>query len=220
MNFKETVKSNKWVWIAFLIYLTLGLILLLIGDKGHWVLWMADIRNPFLNFFFTYGTYMGDGWVIGALYLVYLIIRFRFWHYLFAATLIPVGITWILKFGVFSHSLRPMEYFSRQGIDISLVPGISVHNFNSFPSGHTTVAFAFFTGLLFIVKPLWLKLLLLFIAIIVGISRIYLTQHFLEDVIAGSLIGFVIPFMIYGMVSGKKWFNSAYKPGFLPNKWN
>jgi len=213
MNFKETIRGNKWILLVFMAYLIVGLLLIFLFDKGHWVLWFAGNRTAFSDIFFTYATLLGDGWVIGGMTAVYLLIRFRYWHFLILSVLIPVGVTLLLKFEIYSQSLRPIEYFSRQGIDFSLVPGVTVHHFNSFPSGHTTVGFAFFTGLLLIVKPQWLKIIFLILAVIIGISRIYLSQHFLEDVIMGGLIGFCIPVVLHGMVSGKEWFASGKLTG-------
>lgn len=59
-------------------------------------------------------------------------------------------------------------------------------NSNSFPSGHTIAAFA--TAYLFensVVKFKWLKLL----ALLIGISRIIVNDHYPSDVVAGSIIG-------------------------------
>jgi membrane-associated phospholipid phosphatase len=36
---------------------------------------------------------------------------------------------------------------------------------------------------------LWVQILCLFLACLVGFSRTYLSQHFLIDVVAGSLLG-------------------------------
>jgi membrane-associated phospholipid phosphatase len=40
-------------------------------------------------------------------------------------------------------------------------------------------------------------LLLLALAALGGYSRIYLSQHFLSDVCVGSMIGFIIPFVVF-----------------------
>ena len=69
----------------------------------------------------------------------------------------------------------------------------------SFPSGHTTSGFIFYGLLIYLV---WqsklsvllkciLSILLLFLSILIGISRIYLGMHFPSDVIAGFCLGFV-----------------------------
>ena len=63
---------------------------------------------------------------------------------------------------------------------------------HSFPSGHTVTAFSM--GVIF---TYWsnnraLGPLLLLIAVMVGYSRMYLSEHFFEDVTAGSVMGVLI----------------------------
>ncbi|MDX5476432.1 MAG: phosphatase PAP2 family protein [Bacillaceae bacterium] len=58
---------------------------------------------------------------------------------------------------------------------------------HSFPSGHTTATFSIITPFL-MYQPSWI-LILLPIAILVGVSRIYLGLHYPSDVLAGVLLG-------------------------------
>ncbi|WP_281889930.1 phosphatase PAP2 family protein [Paenibacillus sp. YYML68] len=58
---------------------------------------------------------------------------------------------------------------------------------HSFPSGHTTAVFSVLVPLMFI-SPLILALLLP-VALLVGLSRIYLGLHYPSDCLAGSMIG-------------------------------
>lgn len=63
---------------------------------------------------------------------------------------------------------------------------------DSFPSGHTTSSFAFAFMLLFIThgtKRAWAGWLSLFLALMIGISRIYRGVHWPSDVIAGIFFG-------------------------------
>ncbi|MEC0226404.1 phosphatase PAP2 family protein [Paenibacillus alba] len=58
---------------------------------------------------------------------------------------------------------------------------------HSFPSGHTTAIFAVITPFLFISG--WLSLTVIPLALMVGLSRIYLGLHYPSDCIAGCLLG-------------------------------
>ena len=60
---------------------------------------------------------------------------------------------------------------------------------NSFPSGHTTSAFALATVFAVYFKRKYLSVLLLAAAALVGYSRIYLAQHFPADVLGGAFTG-------------------------------
>lgn len=68
----------------------------------------------------------------------------------------------------------------------------------SFPSGHATIAVAFYGYLAFMLIRIcgdrykWpISILAGSIAILIGFSRLYLGVHYLSDVVAGSLIGLV-----------------------------
>ncbi len=87
--------------------------------------------------------------------------------------------------------------------EVYQVPGVTVHMHNSFPSGHTATAFAMFTILALIAKSKATQLYWLLLAVLVGISRMYLAQHFMEDVTAGATIGFVVSLIVYFLLCEK-----------------
>lgn len=65
-------------------------------------------------------------------------------------------------------------------------PSLSSH-FDSFPSGHSTSAFAFATAIAFcypvLIPPLFIM------AILVGLARVYLGHHYFSDAYGGALVG-------------------------------
>ena len=76
----------------------------------------------------------------------------------------------------------------------------------SFPSGHTTSAFACMTPLFFCKKKSVAISAFVF-AFLMGISRIYLAVHYPTDVIAGMIVGFIA-----GCIG-------AFIASKLPRKW-
>lgn len=96
---------------------------------------------------------------------------------------------------------------------LPLVQGVDMHHGNSFPSGHASTFFVFFTCCAIILayrykkhehhsRKDWLLfnltlLTLLILAILGAYSRVYLSQHWLSDVCMGSIIGFITPCLIF-----------------------
>lgn len=92
---------------------------------------------------------------------------------------------------------RPKVFFSANEYHY-FIEGVTHGGLNSFPSGHTTSAFALAT--LFCLHSTSNKqagLGYFFIALMVGYSRIYLGQHFLQDVVAGAVLGTLSAMLVY-----------------------
>lgn len=69
------------------------------------------------------------------------------------------------------------------------------HKINSLPSGHTQAAFTI--AILFIIYINRYVLLVIFISILIGLSRIFLSMHFPSDIILGGYIGLIGPIITY-----------------------
>lgn len=183
------LKSEKYFLIPFVAVWTFGLVLWAITDKIGFHLVLNAFHTPMLDTFFKYFTYVG-AWVPCAVAVVLLI--FRKWK---IASIILVGqlvatlITTPLKHII--RAKRPSAILSDLGINFPVVEGVDLHSTLSFPSGHTSAAFAFCFAVALFCPRWWQKLLCLFVAVLCGYSRIYLSQHFLEDVLAGSMVGVV-----------------------------
>ena len=183
------LKSEKYFLIPFVAVWTFGLVLWAITDKIGFHLVLNAFHTPMLDTFFKYFTYVG-AWVPCAVAVVLLI--FRKWE---IASVILVGqlvatlITTPLKHII--RAKRPSAILSNLGINFPVVEGVDLHSTLSFPSGHTSAAFAFCFAVALFCPRWWQKLLCLFVAVLCGYSRIYLSQHFLEDVLAGSMVGVV-----------------------------
>lgn len=69
----------------------------------------------------------------------------------------------------------------------------------SFPSGHTINAFAVSVPLMMFYP--WMRLLLLFCAVNIAVSRVLLNRHFPSDVVAGFLLGCGLGYLSYRLFS-------------------
>lgn len=194
----------RFFFFPFLIWLSAAAILTALTDRTDLHLWFNAHHHPLSDVFFRYLTYMGDG-VFGAfIVLLALIYRIR----LGIIGLIGLAgasiITQLLKRQVFSSIKRPSKVFEHVA-DLHFVDGVELHGSFSFPSGHATAAFSIFLLLVFIFnKPLW-QMVFFALAVLVAFSRVYISQHFFEDIFAGSIIGTTVTAIAFLWLQPKKW---------------
>jgi membrane-associated phospholipid phosphatase len=149
------------------------------------------------DYFFKYGTYIGDGLVMILAGLIFFSMGKR-----------KIGLLLILSFllsGLVVQVVkrtkpepRPGRYFTelRQAEKVHKVDDHLLKGNNSFPSGHTTTAFAMFSLLAFYNRRMHWQLLFFILAITVGYSRIYLGQHFFKDVWVGAMLGYATSYFL------------------------
>lgn len=88
--------------------------------------------------------------------------------------------------GIIKHlAARPRPWLVVDG----LVNLLDEKDPNSFPSGHTSAAFAFAAAMCFHLDAKWAKFLAVAAAAFMGWSRLYVAVHFPSDVLAGAIIG-------------------------------
>lgn len=93
--------------------------------------------------------------------------------------------------------------------------GITHSGITSFPSGHATTIFALATVLAFSGKNKYGALAYFFFATLVAYSRVYLGQHFMEDVLVGAMLGTIITMTVF--ILPKISYSFSFKRA-LPNK--
>ncbi len=190
--------ENRIYFVLYITLLLLGMLIVLFTDKGDTILWLNARHTDALDLFFRFWTRMGEEWpfILAGLVLIFFQMRHALYVMLLGAL---VTISSFLLKEFFAHP-RPAKFFEDQGIyqDLNKVEFIQVsQGFTSFPSGHTMAAFAIFTFLALNTKSAAWKILFLLSALLVGISRIYLLQHFLQDVCLGSICGIAIALIVY-----------------------
>lgn len=203
-HLKLYLLKHKWFIGAYFVLLAITSSLLLFTNSESVSLFINDLHSPVFDFIFKYITHLGEGWfaVPACLFLFY---KQKKWG--IAATTISVSSALITQFNkhfIFENAYRPSLILKEY--KLNFVDGVEVLNYNSFPSGHTTFAFAIFTCLAFVYHKPLLQFLFLFCALAVAFSRIYLLQHFLRDTIVGSMIGFISAFILFWFIIEKKGF--------------
>ena len=182
-------RENKVFLILFLLLLAFGGAILLSYPKTQLHLAINQWHGPVRDVLFKYATWMGNGWFVAVLFLIFMFIKVRYAQMLLWGNILITLVIQGLKHLIFSESLRPVAYFNKLHESLYLVPGEHMHMYNSFPSGHSATAFGLFILMIYLTRNHWLKFLWLVMAALIAFSRIYLSQHFLVDVEFGSLLG-------------------------------
>lgn len=200
--------NNRLFFLVFLLWVIVGALLQVFYSPTELMFWVNRHHNDFLDVFFRCVTFLGEDFVwLG------LLIYFAFVNYFQKITKLReiklLIITWLAKVFV-SVSLknifnlpRPMEVYQNFGREIHLVAGVEINHWQSFPSGHTMTAFTFACFVLLTLKQKKTAIFALFVAILVGYSRMYLFQHFPRDVFAGGILGVGVVSIILTLSSQK-----------------
>lgn len=159
------------------------------------VLWVrTHMRSEFLDGIMTWISKLGNGgilWISIGIMLLLLSIKkgknLRKWGLLL---LISLGLTAILGNLIlkpFIGRIRPYEQLAFPII-------INQLNDFSFPSGHTSAAFAA-AWICYAMNKKWGILMLVF-AVVMAFSRLYLGVHYPTDLLAGAVLGTIVSFIV------------------------
>lgn len=223
---KSLFRQNSiFIALSLLLALSMGLALVLV-PKGELHLWLCDRHTPARDIFYTYYTTVAEWFPYVVCVLLLLFGRVGD-GVMASACMAGTALTTQL----FKHIInapRPVTWFAQHlpDIQLPLVEGVRMNHWYSFPSGHTTsfFALAFVACILLTSNPKisripgsLVQILLFALAALGGYSRIYLSQHFTADVLAGLVVGMAIPTLIWVLfrpLEAKKW----YKMHFFEKK--
>ena len=168
--------------------------------------------TEFQDVFFTYITHLGDG-IVAVLVILLILVFSNIRNGLIAlfSFLFTAITTQFLKHVIFDDAMRPFiqlwDEFKYGNLHLVL-PEELMKKGNSFPSGHTTTAFSIFIILTILAKRPVLGIGFAIVAMLTSYSRVYLGQHFFEDIFLGSLIGVFGTLLIYFIFEKKNYFSN------------
>lgn len=188
INIRGLLKSRKLFFGILLILLLMGFFSVLIFDNNVLVN-SPDAYHPFwLNVFFINYTFIGDGIFavcLAAAFIFYLRRRKEgialLTAFIFSETLVQ-----IIK-NCLNYS-NPGLYFESGQTFLTTVDAYHPGYQDSL-SGHTAIAFALVTVLLFVLKNKIWQLPLLSAAVLLAYSRMYLAQHSLPGILMATILG-------------------------------
>ena len=160
--------------------------------EGPFLLWVQEfLRQPWLSPIVAFYTKLGDQGIIWIAACLLLLLwpktRRAGWAGVFAL-LLSLLCTNILLKHLFTRT-RPWLVIE------GLVPLVAERDPNSFPSGHTSAAFAAAIAWFHTLPKRWMRLTGLAMAALMGLSRLYVGVHFPSDVLCGALVGTLCGFL-------------------------
>lgn len=211
--------AKPFLILSALLLITLGVVLMMY-DKAQLHLAMNAYHSPMLDLFFRHFTCVGE-WVPYVIAVGLLFYKAGWAVFLLVDVLLSGLFVQIAKH-IFNTD-RPYLYFAQNMPDVQLplVEGVTLSRWFSFPSGHTVTFFVLFLTLTFVLtemtKPTYdvavsprngstihsrlgmliINLICFLFAVLGAYSRIYLSQHFAEDIFGGMIVGIVTTCLLY-----------------------
>lgn len=191
------IRTWPFLLVTFIFCITAMTAAKFYGETDFHLL-LNSYHSPLADVFFEFYTKTGE-WIFGGFILIWLLWKSsrRMVLIFVTATVLQLFTVQILKRGLFIDHLRPAYYFMEKGTDLHLVDGIQQGITFTFPSGHTATAFFVFVFLCLMIRNRWAQFGLGLLAVLSAYSRIYLSQHFVLDTVAGAVIGIGITIFAY-----------------------
>lgn len=174
----------------YLVLLAFCILMMLLFTKEEIYFAVNHIHTAFADVFFEHITNLGDSLGCTIIAVIVILINFRKGFLLSTSYLITFAFSQAIKHLV--KAPRPHLLFAKKLSGIYLVKGVTMLNTDSFPSGHSVSAFTAAVVLTYVAKKQWWGPFTLFIAVLIAYSRMYLSEHFLIDVTAGSALGVLV----------------------------
>lgn len=180
----------RFFFIPYLILICGCLIIKLLYSREAIYFAVNAIHNTSADLIAPYVTAAGAGLTVVILSVIIALFNYRKAFLLVTSYGVTAILAQLIKHLI--NAPRPKLYFTDQLDKIYFVKGVEIYSYNSFPSGHTVTAFSAAVTLTYLAKNKSWGLLFLLAAICIGYSRMYLSEHFFEDVTAGSILGVVV----------------------------
>lgn len=189
MTIKSVYKENRSFFLTYFLILVIAFFIMFAHSKADGFVLINFYHTSFLDFAFEGITLLGDGFFSVAFCLVLLLVKKRYLSFMIFISFATSGIAaQVLK--AFISEARPALLLERSNYPY-FIENVTLHNYHSFPSGHSATIFALVSIIAFANRDKKYAIPLLLLGALVGYSRMYLGQHFMVDVTVGSLIGVI-----------------------------
>ena len=203
---KDVLYRVRYFLIPYIVVLCACLVVKLLFTRSEIYFAVNGVYSNWADYGAPFITDIGDGITVIVLSAILALFSYRYAFLMITSYAITSLTAQILKYSF--DMPRPKVYFSNQLDKIHFVKDLYILTVHSFPSGHSVTAFSAGVVVTYLVKNKMWGILLLGVAVLVGYSRMYLSQHFFEDVLAGSVIGVMVTILWLSWIDRCKFINS------------
>ncbi len=155
------------------------------------IVFLQSLRSVATEFFFNFVSFFGEPeFYILLLGLIYWVLNKKAGEVIGVTLGLSLSLNNILK-AIFQIERPHITYDEIDNLRASTATG------SSFPSGHTQGAASLFFALALAFKKRFLMIIAVVMTILMMLSRVFLGVHYLQDVLAGALIGFLLALMVH-----------------------
>ena len=200
----------RWFTGTWLVLAVPLFIVLLTTDKLALHAAINSHHTPLADAFFRNFTHVADGWTPTVIALLLLLLKdLRSFLMVGLSCGVSAIVVQSLKHAVFADMDRPSMFREALG-DMNWVQGIDQYQHFSFPSGHSTAAFSMCFALAVVLGHKRLAVPFALLAALLAFSRVYLSQHFPQDALAGSTLGTLTVLAVHHWL---------YRSAFAKKRW-
>ena len=196
-----TIRNNHFIIPVIAFFVCSSILYLYFGNSFIHLQINNNINGYYADVFFSGITELGNGIVVFILLPIVIFFDINLAIRLISAFILSTLVVWLCKFVLFPDALRPIAFIKDAHDHLRLIPWVKIHRQGTFPSGHSTTIFTIFCCFAFAAKSKGTKTVLFLIALVIAFSRVYLSQHFLQDVAAGALNGTMCTLVVFAWQS-------------------
>jgi len=199
VQIKQAISDSRSIALPFavglFIYTVVGSSIYFALGKEEAHKFFNSYHTPYLDLAFKYLTHVGHGLVPIIAFAFLLLVRYSWALAMGVSSLFMGVIVQTLKRSVFAGDHRPAMFFKGGGLPS--IEGVDLMLHHSFPSGHSATALCICLMFAFFVKQKWATYFFVVLALSIAFSRVYISQHFIQDTIVGGWIGFIMAYFCY-----------------------
>lgn len=205
-TFLGLLRQHRIFVIMYLGFLILGYLIHLTLPKAELFLLTNKHHHIAFDNIFKIVTMIGDGSTMVFVGVGMLFVKYRYSVVTILAYAYSSVVVQIIK-RIFNEP-RPKKFF--EGINpIRTLEGYPNYEWNSFPSGHSASAFTLAVILTYLLPHKQKHWFIIPMALLTASSRVYLAQHFFQDIVAGSVLGVILTFQLIYWLENSEWYYSS-----------